>query len=816
MASGINKKIHQPATCNGSSKTSHPCSSSDDCDQEMHMKMCKKIAQLTKVIYALNTKNDEYEASMQALKEAHQEEIQHILAETQETVLQYQNKVEEAQELQNYIQFLEEALKKHRQRKEEVSSEVTPCKKQIDEEELQIEAEQADDKLFQEMACTKLRVQASNKMSDGLVNKHVLFSGDTLNNKGKLTEMYSLDIQAVISETMNLKWENQKLAEEFAKKASQLETSHEREKENWRKAMQQSATDLCREWQQREMEQRKNYEAQEAASREQIGKLEADLEAKGQQINELKKYSQKLKDKLQDLETQLKEAQQMATESKSVRKTLEEECRVTKERLLLRENEILHKTGKFNLCTSWMLQEASLEEKSIKQQHKEGMHKIKHESAEENIHLKEQLVKGLEDLVKKHTLEIKSVQASMDAERKKLQKEVQIQLEELKRKYENEIRHLQKEKEAISEKLQDCSLEITLEKAYNDAKWVTDAVRNCVPLNLKVTELKQTLEQQANTFRDALKEQDLQCSKEKEKLLQDLQDTVKQSQDMKAQLEASHQRAIKLLEKSKNQELKAAECWKKEYNDRFKVQQESHSLEMQALEQKARKELHSELERIQKQQSSLIESLRMELSVCMTHHKEKEELKVELKNLKAIKKQQAKDLKDKHKQELDTLKQDHRKEIQAVMSDFSSSQALLHAKIASLENELKELEEKPRKREPRLEDLHLIGCLQDKLNEKEAMIKELTVIHISSMCFKPMIFNSILTIKQKKKMDEAPSRIVSVPNLASYAKSFLSGDLRPKRNQPQITKSASLDQNPGCVRVCYPPAQVLETKTASR
>ncbi|KAF7248284.1 hypothetical protein EYD10_05834, partial [Varanus komodoensis] len=398
-----------------------------------------------------------------------------------------------------------------------------------------------------------------------------------------------------------------------------------------------------------------------------------------------------------------------------------------------------------------------------------------------------------------------------------------------------------------------------------------------------VTELKQTLEQQANTFRDALKEQDLQCSKEKEKLLQDLQDTVKQSQDMKAQLEASHQRAIKLLEKSKNQELKeAAECWKKEYNDRFKVQQESHSLEMQALEQKARKELHSELERIQKQQSSLIESLRMELSVCMTHHKEKEELKEgsyqnQIKSLKEeLKEYQSEisglkqensllkdmmnllsvdvelqketsaqlqerenqqkrsleeDLKDKHKQELDTLKQDHRKEIQAVMSDFSSSQALLHAKIASLENELKELEEKPRKREPRLEDLHLIGCLQDKLNEKEAMIKELTegrklqhslIPTTESRHNRSFSFNTNPTTcltpfaKQKKKMDEAPSRIVSVPNLASYAKSFLSGDLRPKRNQPQITKSASLDQNPGCVRVCYPPAQVLETKTASR
>ncbi len=30
-------------------------------DPDLHMKMCKKVAQLTKVIFHLNTKNDEYE-----------------------------------------------------------------------------------------------------------------------------------------------------------------------------------------------------------------------------------------------------------------------------------------------------------------------------------------------------------------------------------------------------------------------------------------------------------------------------------------------------------------------------------------------------------------------------------------------------------------------------------------------------------------------------------------------------------------------------------------------------------------------------------
>lgn len=76
-----------------------------------------------------------------------------------------------------------------------------------------------------------------------------------------------------------------------------------------------------------------------------------------------------------------------------------------------------------------------------------------------------------------------------------------------------------------------------------------------VPL-LKVAQLKQTLDQQANNFKESLKEQTLQFSKEREKLLQDLQDTIQQSQNVKAQLEASHERALQILEKSKNQELK--------------------------------------------------------------------------------------------------------------------------------------------------------------------------------------------------------------------------------------------------------------------
>lgn len=80
------------------------------------------------------------------------------------------------------------------------------------------------------------------------------------------------------------------------------------------------------------------------------------------------------------------------------------------------------------------------------------------------------------------------------------------------------------------------------------------------------------------------------------------------------------------------------------------------------------------------------------------------------------------------------------------------------------------------------------------------------------MCNEVFCFNK----KQKKKPVEVPSRVVSVPNLASYAKSFLSCDLKSKRSAPQITKSTSLDQSPGCLKVGSPSAQPSDSSAATR
>ena len=61
--------------------------------QELHNKMSKKVAQLTKVIYHLNTKNDEYEQKMRYMDESTQKRMAAVEAECLETVARYRDEI---------------------------------------------------------------------------------------------------------------------------------------------------------------------------------------------------------------------------------------------------------------------------------------------------------------------------------------------------------------------------------------------------------------------------------------------------------------------------------------------------------------------------------------------------------------------------------------------------------------------------------------------------------------------------------------------------------------------------------------------------
>ncbi|KAG8510311.1 Protein FAM184B [Galemys pyrenaicus] len=450
------------------------------------------------VIYTLNTRQDEAEASMEALREAHQEELQNVVAETQARLLQEQGRVDE-EALRKRIQALESALELQKRLTQEALAQSASCRLETKERELRVEAEHAERVLTLSKEMLELKADYEKRLRHltshdapqwGRLSQE---SPDPKGEPGQGPEM-----REVLLEVERLRAENRQLSKDYARKAEELQANYERENEAIRQAMQQSVSEALWQWQEKETDLRKNFQVQESALQAQVRKLEGDLEHRGRRISDLKKYAQKLKERIQDLDVQLKEARQENSELKSTAKKLGEKLAVAKDRLMLQECHVTQKTDNMKLelisenkvlgegndseagsphpqqdqnflkecpcmkggTETQTPKEASVEKEYMKQQYEEDVRKIKIQTEEEKKHLKEQLVKRLEDLVKKHTVEMKSVRSSVEAERKKLQKEVEAQLEEVKKKSEHEIKQLEEEKTALHVKLQNSLLEV--------------------------------------------------------------------------------------------------------------------------------------------------------------------------------------------------------------------------------------------------------------------------------------------------------------------------------------------------------------------
>ncbi|KAJ8790035.1 hypothetical protein J1605_004787 [Eschrichtius robustus] len=165
-------------------------------------------------------------------------------------------------------------------------------------------------------------------------------------------------------------------------------------------------------------------------------------------------------------------------------------------------------------------------------------------------------------------------------------------------------------------------------------------------LQAQVLQMQQALEQCTSNYREDLRELRQLSDREREQLRRELQETVQQNQVAKAQLEAAHQRALRMVEKAKHQEVKATEeRLKKESSHSLQIQHQAHRLELQALEEKAQQELQGELERMQAQQELLLESLRQELAgqraACSEHRKDLEALQAELRAPGSVARRQA-------------------------------------------------------------------------------------------------------------------------------------------------------------------------------
>ena len=80
---------------------------------DLHHKMSKKIAQLTRVIFHLNTKNDEYEYNLRAIVGAYENELDNLVREANSTILKYKETVTKMQkndELENQMKNFQDKI----------------------------------------------------------------------------------------------------------------------------------------------------------------------------------------------------------------------------------------------------------------------------------------------------------------------------------------------------------------------------------------------------------------------------------------------------------------------------------------------------------------------------------------------------------------------------------------------------------------------------------------------------------------------------------------------------------------------------------
>ncbi|XP_066429340.1 protein FAM184B isoform X3 [Eleutherodactylus coqui] len=790
MASGKN----QHGMYNGSKQS--PLLS-QEYTHELHVKMCKKIAQLTKVIYSLNLKIDEYEVNILSLKEAHQNEIDLISNETKEKVLQYENMVEEEKNLRLQIQNLEEALEKNNVIKEQSLADLATYKKQSEERELKTQREQAERMaaLSKEMLSMKTdyenRLQQLTEDADALRKERA--SNDQEKSAEKLNEKLKKEIQVLSKEIENLKTQNRKLTEDYTFKTTKLHSSYVKEKENLRKALQQSVTEMIKQLQQKEQEQRKGSQAKEAAALQELQQLKDDMEAKELEILEVKQHSHKMKDMVQDLETQLRQKEEELVESRSIQRNATEELSVAKQRLLQQENEIQKQTEQVRSISSAhkaaLTELAELKsqidqqqqkparkstaskrdsgdlvnskqysrEHSVPKQHKEDVGKTKRQKETETKHLKEQLVKSREDLTKTHAAEIKSIHVSMEEEKRRLQKDHEMYIEELKKKNEYEIKQLVEERDALYFKLQE-----SLCKQNKAIHQQCGTKENEKPSSEPRNKERTSCECDCHSFQAASQETS-----------QEVSENVSEHQ-----VEENPQNHLKKLSSKLE-----------------KFEKEMSRLEQENAVLRGSVELLSKEVTMSQQEA-------LELNEEQTRHQE--------------------ELKLKQKMELEILRQSHQKEIQAMVSKFSNAQSFLQTKVVALEAELKDIEDKGKKL-ARPEDLHLINCLQDKLTDKDQIIKHLLEIQnfnddmmpITQETHRSQSFScnpnagSLTPTLKKKKLGEVPTRVISVPNLAAYEKSF-SNNVTSKNTMNPMRSSPSLDHT---VKPGYPfrqPAQLLD------
>eukprot|EP00831_Metopus_contortus_P070651 TRINITY_DN6446_c0_g1_i3.p2 TRINITY_DN6446_c0_g1~~TRINITY_DN6446_c0_g1_i3.p2 ORF type:complete len:142 (-),score=46.24 TRINITY_DN6446_c0_g1_i3:177-602(-) len=111
---------------------------------DSHHKMSKKIAQLTKVIFHLHTRNEENEELMKALRKAYEREIDGIVRDANAIVLKQKEALQAQKDAGDITAKLKEQQERHESDKKAAYQEIERYKQAISDKESRAISEKED------------------------------------------------------------------------------------------------------------------------------------------------------------------------------------------------------------------------------------------------------------------------------------------------------------------------------------------------------------------------------------------------------------------------------------------------------------------------------------------------------------------------------------------------------------------------------------------------------------------------------------------------------------------------------------------------
>ncbi|CAM4644706.1 protein FAM184A [Lepidochelys kempii] len=732
--------------------------------QDLHLKMSKKIAQLTKVIYALNTKNDEHEAAIQALKDAHEEEIQQILAETREKLLQYKSKVAEEMDLKRKIQVLEESLEDHKKMKHQALTEFEAYKDRVEDMQLCAEAQHVQRvvtmsreveeirKKFEERlrSFVQLQVQFEKDKRSALEDlraahrleiQELLKTQQNQNatlSKGqeKLEELHRLELEDLNSKVEELRLERKKLIEEYEGKLSKAQSFYEHELDALKRSQLFTAESLhaCKE---KEVELRREFQSQEAVLRKNLGKLKTELQMVQDEVGSLREKCQKLQvalstaeNTVQVLQKQLDDVKEEEISLLSKHKEVESELAAAREHLQQQATDLVLKASHIGILqATQMTQEVTIRDlESEKSRLKEKLSQL-----EEERNLLQSKTQSLDERQRQQILALeKKVNEARETQREYYEKE----LIKLQTRLEGEAAQLN---EAHSKTLEELAWKhhTAIEAAHSNAtkekkKLQLELEQQFEKEKLHLEGDKTQLRQQLENMREELTTKLTSANQE----VCHLQDQVRKSEQGLGAAEghiSNLQETQEILQKELElSKARLRETTESLYNIEGELEQErqQHEAKISAM----REEEKMKVDRMARDlEIKWTENLRQECSklreeLRLQHEEDKKAAMTQLLQLKEREKNAARDGWQKKVEDLldqiSLLKQNLEMQLSQSQSSLQQLQTQFSQERQRLTQEMEELEEEHQQRHESLKEAHILA-FQNMEQTKEQEQKEL-------------------------------------------------------------------------------------------